>query len=382
MNNFDKLYQNGNLYVKAYDIKKNIGVDLRNACKVCGVTPYVKDGDNAMYVDVDSLSKIAGYYLTKSGQKKAVGRKLLGLVNELREEAHGQDVAEVADEVFREVGSDSLPPSQNVAKSSENNAFCTNVGTFDKSNVVLFNNEEFGDLMTITVNGAVWFKAKDVASMLGYKNTNVAVIDHVDALDKIVYRLQTEYGEKDTVFINESGLYRMIFSSKLQKAEQFTRWVTYEVLPSIRRHGAYMSNEVIEKTLTDPDFIIKLANQLKEERTKRIELEATIKEHAPKVQFADTVQDNCGGISIGEFAKVLNDKHGINIGRNRLFQWMKDNGYITYQDRLPYQRFLNCGWFTVSERVSDSTGIVYRQTNITGAGQLALLGHIIHDFKR
>ena len=143
-----------------------------------------------------------------------------------------------------------------------------------KNDLMIFNNVDFGEVRILNVKGEPWFIGKDVAEVLGYAKARNAIAQHIDDEDKKVAPIQGNLGgTQEMTIINESGLYSLVLKSKLPQAKKFKRWVTSEILPSVRKHGAYMTNEVIEKTLTDPDFLIQLATQLKEERQARKELE-------------------------------------------------------------------------------------------------------------
>lgn len=136
----------------------------------------------------------------------------------------------------------------------------------------IFNSEEFGEIRTVTIDGEPWFVGKDVAIALGYQNTSKALADHVEECDKLNNKLLLSLGQRGGWFINESGLYALIFGSKLESAKRFKHWVTSEVLPAIRRHGVYMTDQTLEKALTSPDFLIQLATQLKNEQEKNVAL--------------------------------------------------------------------------------------------------------------
>lgn len=138
--------------------------------------------------------------------------------------------------------------------------------------LTIFKNEQFGEMRTVTIGEEIWFVGKDVAEILGYSNPRDALAKRVDAEDKGVANCDTLGGRQELTIINESGLYSLVLSSKLPSAKEFKRWVTSEVLPSIRKHGAYMSPETIERVITDPDFIIRLANELKTAQQKVAEL--------------------------------------------------------------------------------------------------------------
>ena len=165
--------------------------------------------------------------------------------------------------------------------------------------IQIFNNPEFGDIRTVDLNGEPWFVGKDIAAALGYgegKSLANAVANHVDDVDKGVTEMMTPGGMQKMVIVNESGVYSLIFGSKLEGAVRFKRWVTGEVLPSIRKHGAYMTPQKIEEALLNPDTIISLAQQLKEEQAKTAKL-------APAAEYAQNFLLASGGRLIGSIAK-------------------------------------------------------------------------------
>lgn len=230
----------------------------------------------------------------------------------------------------------------------------------------LFNDQQ---VRTVVRDGEPWFVGKDVASILGYRDTADALKKHVDLEDKGVGEMPTPGGKQKVKIINESGLYSLIVSSKLPTAKEFKRWVTSEVLPTIRKHGAYMDMDVIEKTLTNPDFIIQLATTLKEEKQRRMEAEAKIAADEHKVDFYDAVGNTSATLTIERFAKLVTEKLGINTGRNRMFQWLRKNGYLQ-ANNMPYQRYINSGWFKTYEVVK--AGHAFTVPSITGKGQQKL----------
>jgi len=240
-----------------------------------------------------------------------------------------------------------------------------------KNELEIFKNEEFGEIRTVTIDGEPWFVGKDIATALGYSNTRDALAKHVDDEDKGVAKCDTPSGKQNMSIINESGLYALIFGSKLESANRFKHWVTSEVLPSIRKHGAYMTNEVIERTLTDPDYLIQLATALKEERQARKLAEEKIEEQKPLVDFANQVSDTTDLIDMKTMAKLLKDNN-INIGRNRLFEFLRMKK-ILMKDNQPYQQYVDAGYFKVNEYTyTNSFGQTKtnRQTFVTGKGQL------------
>lgn len=223
-------------------------------------------------------------------------------------------------------------------------------------------------------DGTTMFCGKDVATALGYANTNDALSKHCRGVAKR-YPLQTAGGMQQARFIAEGDLYRLIANSKLPDAEKFERWVFDEVLPSIRKHGGYLTPEKIEEVLLNPDTIINLANQLKSERARRVELEAKNKELAPKALFADAVAASDGSMLIREFAKEL-CQNGYETGERRLYEWFRTNGYLisaNSSDRnKPTQYSVEHGWFEVTESVIQVAGrapFVSTTTRITGKGR-------------
>lgn len=241
----------------------------------------------------------------------------------------------------------------------------------------IFNNPEFGEVRVIDIDGEPWMVGKDVAAALGYSNPRDALAKHVDEEDKssVAFRDGTS-GNPNLTVINESGLYSLVLSSKTPKARKFRRWVTAEVLPAIRKHGAYMTADTIERVLSDPDTIIQLATSLKEERQRRAVLEAQVEADKPKVLFADSVAASKSSILIGELAKLLK-QNGIPTGQNRLFTWLRCNGYLIRRQgtdyNMPTQRSMELGLFEIKETVinhSDGHTSVNRTPKVTGKGQL------------
>lgn len=247
-----------------------------------------------------------------------------------------------------------------------------------ENNLQIFNNPEFGSFRSVNLNGQTWFIGKDVATILGYKNARQALHDNVDDDDKMdgVSATDSIGRNQNYIAINESGLYSLVMSSKLPNAKKFKRWVTSEVLPTIRRHGAYMTQQAIENALTDPDTIIQLATTLKQERSARLALEAQIESDRPKVLFSDAVSASQTSILIGDFAKILR-QNGVDIGQKRLFQWLRDNGWLIKQKgeswNMPTQKSMDKGLFQVKETtISHSDGHIHisKTVKVTGRGQV------------
>lgn len=230
--------------------------------------------------------------------------------------------------------------------------------------------------------GEVFFVGNDVAKLLGYSNYRNAVINHVDTEDKQRTQIEDAGQSREMTIINESGLYSLILSSKLPTAKQFKRWVTSEVLPNIRKHGAHMTPETIEKVLADPDTIIQIATQLKEERAKRMQAEVVIEQQKPQVLFAKAVETSETSILVGQLAKLLT-QNGISIGQNRLFAWLRDNGYLGKKGahyNEPTQYAVERGWFEVVERTMqnpDGSVRITRTTKVTGKGQVYFINKLL-----
>ena len=241
----------------------------------------------------------------------------------------------------------------------------------------IFKSEQFGEIRTVEIDGEPWFVGKDIASNLGYKDTVNALKSHVDSEDKAGWQITTQFGDKETTIINESGLYSLVLSSKLPTAKAFKRWVTSEVIPSIRKHGGYIHGQ---ETMTDAELLAKallVANRQIEERQKRIDaLEKKAKLDAPKVLFASAVETAKTSILVGDLAKILK-QNGVDIGQNRLFQWLRDNGWLIKDRRSDYnsptQKGMNQGLFEVKEGTvinPDGSVRVTKTTKVTGKGQL------------
>lgn len=218
-----------------------------------------------------------------------------------------------------------------------------------ENNIQVFSNEEFGDVRTVTIDGEPWFVGKDVAEILGYSNTRKALADHVDKEDKGVTKCDTLGGVQDLTVINESGLYSLILSSKMPNAKKFKSWVTSEVLPSIRKHGIYATDNVIDNVLNNPDFGIQLLTKLKEERAEKERLALENKEMKPKVEYHDNVLNKSDLITTTVIAKDLGLSSAAKLNQvmyaNRIiykgpfgswcpfaeYEWLIKEGYADYK---------------------------------------------------
>lgn len=196
------------------------------------------------------------------------------------------------------------------------------------------------------------------------------------------HTLQTTGGPQQVTVINEDGLYDVILDSRKPQAKRFRKWVTSEVLPSIRKHGGYLTPEKVEEALLNPDTLIRLATDLKEERQKRIDAERMVETQKPKVLFADAVSTSDTSILIGQLAKLIT-QNGHNIGQNRLFEWMRQNGYLGKSGQHynePTQYAMERGWFEVKERTvnnPDGSVRITRTTKVTGKGQVYFINKFL-----
>lgn len=233
------------------------------------------------------------------------------------------------------------------------------------------------NVRTVQINNEPYFVGKDSAMAIGYTelSSRNALKAHVKPKYKKECQINTPSGKQTMIVISEPGMYQLASQSKLADAEEFQDWVYEDVLPTIRKHGAYLTDSAIEQTLTDPDYLIKLATQLKTEREGRLIAEQNVKTMKPKALFADSVSISKTDISIGDMAKILKG-NGINIGRNRFFKWLRDNGYLIKRAgndyNSPTQKSMELGLFRVKESSRiDSNGmtIIMKTPIVTGKGQ-------------
>lgn len=238
--------------------------------------------------------------------------------------------------------------------------------------IIAFKKEEFGSIRTISINGEPYFVGKDVAEILGYERPTKAVNDHVDPEDIGAVPIQDSIGRmQNTPIINESGLYSLILSSKMPNAKKFKHWVTAEVLPSIRKHGMYAKQELLD----NPDLLISVAQELKAEREKNKALAADNERMKPKEIFADAVAASHTSILIGDLAKILK-QNGVEIGQKRLFSWLRENGYLIkrrgFDWNSPTQKSMEKELFEVKETAIqhlDGHVSICKTTKVTGKGQ-------------
>lgn len=245
-----------------------------------------------------------------------------------------------------------------------------------ENKLTVFSSAEFGELRAVMIEGEPWFVGKDVAGVLGYSNPSKALIDHVDEEDKLNNESLLSLGQRGGWLINESGLYSLILSSHLASARKFKHWVTSEVLPTIRKHGAYMTEDTLDRMIASPEFGIRLLTELQDERNRRKELEQKAEADKPMVLFAQSVSTASTSILVGELAKLLK-QNGIEMGQNRLFRWMRQKGYLIKRQgndyNMPTQRAMEMGLFEIKETsISHADGhiSVNKTPKVTGKGQI------------
>ena len=244
------------------------------------------------------------------------------------------------------------------------------------SELQIFNNEEFGAIRTITMKGEPWFVGKDITDKLGYQNGSRDIARHVDAEDQIVIPIPNDIQKRNMIVINESGLYALIFGSKQENSIRFKHWVTSEVLPSIRKNGGYIAGQ---DSLSDDELLAKalmVAQNKISERDRIIsEKQERIEQMRPKEIFADAVSASKTSILIGDLAKLI-CQNGFQIGQKRLFDWLRDNGYLMKHGasrNMPVQRYVEQGLFEIKEsnvQNPDGSVRITRTTKVTGKGQV------------
>ena len=246
----------------------------------------------------------------------------------------------------------------------------------------IFNNDTLGTIRTVMVKNEPWFVGKDVAEILGYNRPTKAIQDHVDSEDLDGIPIQDSIGRmQNTPIINESGLYSLVLSSRLPRAKEFKRWVTSEILPSLRKHGGYIvgqeemtKEELVAKALIAANSILEEKEKALSELTRQIEADS---EHTLLGRSVST-SDDC--ISIGELSKIIR-QNGIDIGRDRLFRWMRDNGYLMKEGRdynSPTQYSVSNGLLKLREYMFNGYHIG-KQSRVTGKGQKYFVNKFIRE---
>lgn len=250
-------------------------------------------------------------------------------------------------------------------------------------------NYESSEIRTVQVNGEPWFVLADVCKVLELSSPH-KVADRLENDERNQIPVTDSLGRyQNTAIINESGLYTVILRSDKPQAKPFRKWVTSVVLPSIRKHGAYMTDQALEKALTNPDFLIQLATQLKTEQEQRRRLETTVtdlqkqvEQDKPKVLFADSVTASSSSILIGELAKLIK-QNGVDMGQRRLFAWMRENGYLIKrcgsEYNLPTQRSMERGLMEIKETSVIHYGYttISKTPKVTGKGQVYFINLLV-----
>lgn len=241
-----------------------------------------------------------------------------------------------------------------------------------------FTSAQFGDIRALSIDGDPWFVGKDVALALGYEKPTDAVRKHVDAEDRGISKMETPSGKQDMTVINESGLYSLVLSSKLPSAKAFKRWVTHDVIPTIRKTGGYVNDTSAFVNAYFPELNetqkAAIGTMLDESRR----MGQQLKEQAPKVLFADAVTASSTSILIGELAKLIK-QNGVEIGQNRLFKWLRENGFLM-RDNMPTQYAMERVLFVVTERTinnPDGSVRITRTTKVTGKGQTYFINRFL-----
>ena len=252
--------------------------------------------------------------------------------------------------------------------------------TITMNKVEVFNFET-NEVRTVLISQEVWFVGKDVSEALGYSDLNKAVAMHVDDEDKKLNdKTSSSFGQRGATLINQSGVISLVLSSKLPDARKFKRWVTSEVIPSVMKHGAYMTDSKIEEVLTDPDTLIRLATQLKEERQEKKRLAEQVQLQAPKVEMAEKLLEaDDANISMKDFSKLLAN-YGIDLGRNTLMKELRRSGWLL-KDNTPSAKAMKLNIFKVHETViNTSFGTrIQTVTTITPKGQEFLIKRVTRN---
>ena len=230
-----------------------------------------------------------------------------------------------------------------------------------------------------------WFVAKDVCDILGLKNSRKAIVDLDDDEKNTVTISDGIPGNPNKTVVSEAGLYKLIMRSRKPEAREFQRWVTHEVLPTIRKHGAYMSEQTIERTLTDPDYLIRLATQLKKEKEARVKAEARLEEAQPQILLAQCVQGSETSIPVSDMAKILHT-NGVNIGVNAFYDLLRDTGFLCstgVRRNLPTARSIRMGIMEIKETpyYRGSHLLISRTARITGRGQAFFIKKYVAPLK-
>lgn len=249
--------------------------------------------------------------------------------------------------------------------------------------VQFFHSSEFGEVRAVVLNGEPWFVGIDIADSLEYQNGSRDINRHVDEEDRTKQKVFDGIQERETILINESGIYSLVFGSKLPTAKKFKHWVTSEVLPSIRKNGGYIAGQ---ETMSDEELMaqaVLVAQRKIAERDKIIAKQnAKIEADKPKTIFADAVATSHTSILVGDLAKLI-CQNGIQIGQKRLFTWLRDNGYLMKygtSKNMPIQKYVEQGLFEIKEssiQNPDGSVRITKTTKVTGKGQIYFINKFI-----
>lgn len=242
-----------------------------------------------------------------------------------------------------------------------------------------FSNNEFGEIRVLEIENEPWFVANDVAKALGYSNPSKATNDHCKKT-KMVWGNDSLGRRQQFKVMPEGDLYRLVVHSKLPNAEKFESWVFDEVLPSIRKHGAYMTEDTLNKALTSPDFLIQLATKLKEEQEKSKQLENKLEKNS---KMLNQISASKNSLLVREVAKVLSNQHGIVIGEKKLYQKLRDWGWIFKNSTEAKQEAIRYGYLEVREGTRESSKGVFtfHTTRVTGKGQRKILEKLLEELE-
>lgn len=239
----------------------------------------------------------------------------------------------------------------------------------------IFENDQFGNVRVVIRDDEPWFVAADVCRALDVGNPSQALtrLDEDEKMTTLISNEGAASGKSSMAFVNEPGLYALVLSSRKKEARAFKRWITHEVIPDIRKHGMYMTSSIVQQVVGNPRAFAELALAYADEKDRRAAAERKIEEQKPLVQFANHVADTSDLIDMGDFAKLAKDEH-IDIGRNRLFAWLRNEGYLM-DDNAPYQRYVEQGIFVLREGSYDTPygSRIYKKTYVTGKGQIYLI---------
>lgn len=238
----------------------------------------------------------------------------------------------------------------------------------------VFNNEELGQVRTVVQGEDVWFVAKDVCEVLEIKNTTQAM-QKLDPEERTMFNIGRQ-GE--TNIINESGLYSLIMTSRKPQAKAFKKWVTSEVLPSIRKHGAYMTDQVLEQAVTNPDFAIGLLTKLKEEKEKLAAAQQQIVQQQPLVVFAEACMQSDKALKVSEVAKLA-AKHNVKIGQRQLFAKLREWNLMFKRSTEPTQSAVEKGYFEIAQGVKQKPSgepFTWTTTYVTPKGQAYIIDRL------